>query len=104
MTAVPSAMVFTLGRTGADERHVAFKNIEELGNFVEGGLTHEVAPFGNERLLGVDRNVRRSNLRGVDAHRTEFVEHELFLVEPDAGLSKENRPFGRAPGADRANQ
>ena len=38
-------------RAGADEAHLAEKDVEELGEFIERGEAEEVADFGDPRIF-----------------------------------------------------
>lgn len=87
---------------GADDGHVAFQDVEELGHLVQGGLAEEPAHFGDAGVvleflvlgpllgvLGVFQHFLQ-DVPGVPHHGAELDELEGLAVEAYPGLGVED--------------
>lgn len=72
--------VFGEEGAGADEAHVAFEDVPEFGEFVEGGGAEEAAEGGGAEGVGA----------GAGGHGAEFAEGEEGAVFAGAGLAEED--------------
>src|SRR5690606_17759747 len=73
----------------ADNSHIAFQHIPELGQLIQVGFAHEFAPPGDPGVI-----VRRqlgSMFFGVHLHASELVDKKGPLAYADALSLKQNR-------------
>ena len=87
-------------RSGADEGHVSFGDIDQLGEFVDGGFADEAADGsdagvvfdfeGDAVVFFVEGEEFFEFGFSVDGHAAEFEHAEFFAAEADAGLAEED--------------
>src|ERR1019366_9044422 len=78
---------------GADDGHLAFEDVEELGQLVEADGAKKAADFGDAGIVLLCPYGAGGEF-GVDAHGTELVHGEERAIETDAGLAVEHGSGG----------
>ena len=80
-------------RPGADQAHVAFEDVEELGQLIETEPAQHPANRGAAVI--VRPGDHRTGLGfGVGNHGPELIDGEPVVVQPDPRLAEEHRPAG----------
>ena len=76
-------------RAGADEAHVTFQDVEELGDFINTGAAQEVTETGDPGIVwgGSGASIFR-----VQLHAAELVNRERLSTPTDPGLAEKNIP------------
>lgn len=85
---------------GAYDGHVAFQDVQELGELVDTDSTDEAADGGDAGIVLAGGESRHAVFFGIHAHATEFVDREYFpvfgkavlLVEGGAAVSLDEEP------------
>ena len=78
-------------RPRANDRHITYKDIPQLGQLVQTGLAQESAHPG-DILLRVVEQMGGHVVGGVDAHGAEFQDVEIALMDAHPLLLEEHRP------------
>ena len=78
------------GRPGADDRHVAHKDIPQLGQLVQAGLAQE-PPHPGDILVRVVEEMGGHIVGGVDPHGAEFQDVEMLFVDAHPFLLEKHR-------------
>ena len=78
-------------RARADQRHLAFEDVNELRQFVEAVAAQELAERGYARVVRLGLLDTLPVLR--NRHGAEFVDRENLIVEAVTLLLEENRAF-----------
>lgn len=99
---------------GADETHLAFQHVQELGELVEAGLPKEGAGLRDARIVfqlegglplfpcfGISVEQFLETLGRVYAHAAEFVAVKLFSVSAHAAMLINDRAGGVAVDPER---
>lgn len=84
-------------RPGADETHVAFEDVEELGDLIDPGASEKVAEAGDP---GIPGDGGGAGGFGVEPHGAELVNGEGFAPETDALLAEEGGAGAIEPDGD----
>lgn len=90
-------------RPGADEAHLAFQHVKQLGQLVHTRFADEFADRSDAWVVGCRP---RFFLIGsfLNCHRAEFIHHKWFAVEADALLLKDERAFRGCLNDDRHDE
>lgn len=75
---------------GADDAHVAGKDVEDLRKFVDRKFAHHAAD-ARDALVGVLKKMGRDIARSIDAHGPELQDVEVGLMDADSLLAEEDR-------------
>ena len=88
-------------RPGADQAHVPFQHVEELGQLVDAALADQAAEPG---LAGVGVLGPAGVLAGVYPHAAELVHGEGLFVQAHPLLPEQDRPRAGKPHPDGRDQ
>ena len=80
-------------RARTDQAHLAFEDVEELGQFIQAGGAQEAPEAGEALLVGEQVTLGITQV----AHGAEFVEFEDPTVQPGALLAENHRPAEEKP-------
>ncbi len=89
-------------RPRPDDRHLAAQHVEELGELVERGASHEGSDARDPRIVLLRLRDACAVLR--DRHRSELPDVEFAPSEPVAALPEEHRALARRLDRDRARE
>ena len=78
------------GRPGADDRHIAHKDVPQLGQLVQAGLAQET-PHPGDILVRVVEEMGGHIVGGVDPHGAEFQDVEMLFVDAHPFLLEKHR-------------
>ena len=77
-------------RAGADDRHLAAEDVDQVGDLVERGAAEEAAGAGDPRVVAVDDLADPDRVGALD-HRPQLPHLELAAAEADAALAVDDR-------------
>jgi hypothetical protein len=81
-----------------DPTHFTFKDVDQLGQFIQLAATQETPHTGNPRISAYrDGNPLQG---GVNPHSPEFIDIERLEVFPDSLLFEKDWSFGIQPDQD----
>lgn len=77
----------------ADEAHVSFQHIDQLGQFIETAAPHQLAESRESIRVGQELPIGSESI----GHRAEFIQDKGLTVKPGAFLREQERPIMKDP-------